>query len=142
MAAFFRFSIGDFINGIHLVKEIIEALSESRGSSKEYVELSTQLDSLELALTQIESQYPDIEDNTHQVALVRAVTACSKLVYDFLQSIEKYHRSLSHKAPKSVWKETLRKIQWQLSMPEELVEFRGKISFHVNAIGMLLHTIQ
>jgi hypothetical protein len=39
MAATFGFSIGDFISGIILVKDIVQALSDSRGSSKEYVDL-------------------------------------------------------------------------------------------------------
>ena len=142
MAAAFGFSIGDFINGINLVKDVIQALSESRGSSKEYVELRMQLESLELALNQIDSQFPGIEETTHRVALVSAVTTCRGLVNDFLQDIEKYHVPLSHKGPKSVWKDTLRKIQWRISISEELVAFRGKVAFHVNTIGMLLHIVQ
>ena len=141
MVAFFGFSIGNFINGINLVKEVIQALSESQGSFKEYVELRIQLESLEMALAQIESQFPDIQEDVHQVALVSAVTACRELVYDFLHGIEKYHPSLSHNGPKSAWKETLCKMQWRLSMPEELMKFRGKLSFHLNVIGVLLHTI-
>jgi hypothetical protein len=140
MAAF-GFSIGDFINGINLVKDVVQALSESRGSAREYAEPLTQLESLELAPNQIQSQFSDIQETSHRVTLVDAVTACCGLVNHFLRSIEKYHPSLSHKGPKSVWKETLRKIQWRLSMPEELVTFRGKISFHVNAIGILLHAV-
>jgi hypothetical protein len=49
---------------------------------------------------------------------------------------------LSRKGPSAIWKDALRKIQWQLSMPEDLVAFRGKLSYYVYAIGMLLHTIQ
>ncbi|KAF7514150.1 hypothetical protein GJ744_004475 [Endocarpon pusillum] len=46
MAATFGFSVGDFINGIHFVKDVIQAVSESRGSSNKYVKLGTQLESL------------------------------------------------------------------------------------------------
>lgn len=41
MAAVFGFStnVSDFIAGIILIREIIQALSDSRGSSKEYLDL-------------------------------------------------------------------------------------------------------
>ena len=142
MAAAFGFSIGDFINGINFVKDVIQALSESRGSSNEYVELRTQIESLEIALSQVQSQSPFIQEIVHPGALVSALTACRELVNTFLHGIEKYHVSLSRKAPRAVWKDTLRKIQWRVSVPEELVTFRAKISFYVNTIGMQLNVIQ
>jgi hypothetical protein len=142
MAVPFGFSIGDFISGIILVKDIVQALSDNRGSSKEYLDLKVLLQSLALALNQIQGQFGDIQEDLHRAALVSAVTACREVVNDFLPGIEKYKESLCDDGPKSLWKDTLRKIKWKLSMPEELATFRGKISFHANAIGLLLHTVQ
>lgn len=47
--------------------------------------------------------------------------------------------SLNRKGSRTIWKDTLRKIQWRVSLPEELVTLRAKVSIHVNTIGMLLH---
>jgi hypothetical protein len=129
MAAAFGFSIGDFINGIILVKDVIQALSDSRGSSKEYSETMSQLHILKLALGQIEGQFADLQSSGPS-----SMTFCR-----VSRNIMFY---LSRKGPSAIWKDALRKIQWQLSMPEDLVAFRGKLSYYVYAIGMLLHTIQ
>jgi uncharacterized protein YbjQ (UPF0145 family) len=59
MAAAFGFSAGDFITGINLVKDIIKALNDSRGSSKEYLEVITELRGLEVALIHVKAQYND-----------------------------------------------------------------------------------
>jgi hypothetical protein len=142
MAAPFGFSVGDFINGISLAKDVIQALSDSRGSSKEYSEMMSQLNGLELALSQVEGQFSELKNSTQWIALAGTLTSCRTVIDDFLQSIEKYHVSLSRKGPKAIWKDTLRKIQWQFFMPEELAAFRGKLSFYVCTIGMLLQTLQ
>jgi hypothetical protein len=91
MAAAFGFSIGDFINGIILVKDVIQALSDSRGSSKEYSETMSQLHILKLALGQIEGQFAVLQSSTHWTALAGTLTSCRAVIDDFLQGIEKYH---------------------------------------------------
>src|SRR2546421_12858839 len=45
----FEFSVGDFVSGISLVRNLIKALQESGGSSREYLELIAELRSLETA---------------------------------------------------------------------------------------------
>jgi hypothetical protein len=142
MAVPFGFSVGDFINGILLAKDVIQALSDSRGSHKEYNETILQLNSLEQALGQIEGSIADLQSSTQWTVLAATLTSCRAVIDDFLQGIEKYHVSLSRKGPKAIWKDTLRKIQWQFSMPEELASFRGKLSLSLCTIGLLFHTIQ
>jgi hypothetical protein len=61
MAVPFGFSAGDFINAIILVKDVIKALSDSPGSSKEHNEMMSQLDGLELVLNQIDGQFADLQ---------------------------------------------------------------------------------
>jgi hypothetical protein len=142
MAAAFGFSIGDFINGIILVKDVIQALSDSRGSSKEYSETMSQLHILKLALGQIEGQFADLQSSTHWTALAGTLTSVGPSSMTFCRVSRNIMFYLSRKGPSAIWKDALRKIQWQLSMPEDLVAFRGKLSYYVYAIGMLLHTIQ
>ena len=53
MAGAFGFPIGDFINGIIVIKDVIQALQESRGSSQEFVEVIRELHMLERALMEV-----------------------------------------------------------------------------------------
>jgi uncharacterized protein YbjQ (UPF0145 family) len=43
MASAFGFSPGDFITTINLVKDIVKALNDSKGSSKEYLQVVVEL---------------------------------------------------------------------------------------------------
>ncbi len=49
----FGFSVGDFVAGINLVRELIKALEDSAGSSAEYLALIKELYSLERALLEV-----------------------------------------------------------------------------------------
>jgi len=64
MATGFGFSTGDFIAGINLVQELIKALNDSRGSSKEYLELIAELRSLETALLEVKTLDLAVEQQT------------------------------------------------------------------------------
>jgi hypothetical protein len=55
MASVFGFSIGDFVIIFYLIKDIVRALNNSKGSSKEYLQVISELQGLELALIQIKA---------------------------------------------------------------------------------------
>jgi hypothetical protein len=57
--------LGDFISGIILVKDIVQALNDNRSSFKEYLDLKALLQSLALALNQIQGQFGDIHEDLH-----------------------------------------------------------------------------
>lgn len=69
MAAGFGFSTGDFIAGISLVQELIKALNDSRGSSKEYLELIAELRTLETALSEVKTLDLAVEQRPQRAAL-------------------------------------------------------------------------
>lgn len=142
MAEAFGFSTGDFINAIHLVKGIVKALNDSRGSSKEYLEVISELRGLEVALIQVKAQYNSIVKIEQSSALRQAVKECETSIIDFLESLQKYHGHLSKVGTGNKWKDALRKIQWHLCKTDDLITFRLRIASHVQSIEMLLATFQ
>ena len=138
----FGFSVGDFVSGISLVRNLIKALQDSGGSSREYLELIAELRSLENAFVQVKAQYGDVQLPEQRTALDQAVQACQESIDDFLRTITKYHQHLNIHGTSSTARDALRKIQWHLTKATELVNFRSRISVHVQSIQTLLVTIQ
>jgi Fungal N-terminal domain of STAND proteins len=142
MSAGFGFSVGDFISGIQLVRNLIKALKDSAGSSKEYLELIAELWSLESALVQVKAAYGEVQAPAQRVALGQAVQTCQQCIDDFLKSISKYHHHLNIHGTKSTIRDGFRKIQWHLTKPKEIGAFHTSIAAHVSSIQTLLVTIQ
>ena len=59
----FGFSVGDFVAGIELIRQLINALEDSAGSSSEYRDLIKELYSLERAL--LEVKHLDLNASQH-----------------------------------------------------------------------------
>ena len=142
MASAFGFSIGDFVTSFYLVKDIIKALNDTKGSSKEYLQVIAELRGLEVALLQVRAQYDAIASPEQKAALQRTLGECDHSIKDFLESLEKYHGHLSVAGSGNKWKDAVRKIQWRLCKAEELTSFRSRISLHVGAIEMVLAAVQ
>ncbi|ERF77094.1 hypothetical protein EPUS_06312 [Endocarpon pusillum Z07020] len=142
MAEAFGFSTGDFINSINLVKDIIKALNDSKGSSREYLEVIAELRGLETVLILVKTQYNTTAQISQRTALRQAVEDCHTCIDNFLRSIQKYHGHLTTLGSNNKWKDGLRKIQWHLCKADELSSFRLRIASQVQNIEMLLVTIQ
>lgn len=142
MATGFGFSTGDFIAGINLIQTLIKALSDSKGSSKEYLELIAELRILEEALLEVKALDLEVERRAQHAALGQAAIQCQDSIDSFLKDLAKYHPCLRLGGSVCAWKDTLRKIQWRLCKKEYLVRFRAEIGFHVQSIQMLMLTVQ
>lgn len=142
MAAPFGFSIGDFITSINLVKDIIKALDNSKGSCKEYLEVIAELRGLETVLILVKTQYSETEQISQRTALSQAIGDCHACIDDFLQSIQKYHGHLDRAGSKNRCKDAVRKVQWHLCKADDLTSFRLRIASQVQNIDMLLATVQ
>jgi hypothetical protein len=142
MATGFGFSTGDFLAGINLVQELIKALNDSRGSSKEYLELIAELRTLETALLEVKTLDLAVEQQPQRAALRQAATQCQNSIDRFLKDLAKYHPYLRLGGSVCAWKDTLRKIQWRFCKTEDLVRFRAEIGFHAQSIQILMLTIQ
>lgn len=134
MAAAFRFSTGDFIAAIGLVRDVTKALCDSNGSSREYMELIHELHTLETALPEVRILDVELEQHAQRAALRYAIGQCQQTIDDFLGSLSKYHPCLRTAGSSSLWKDALRRIQWQFCKKEDWVRFRIEVGFHAQAI--------
>ena len=142
MAVPFGFSAGDFIAAIGLVKDLVKALHDSNGSSREYRELIDELRGLEIALLEVKALDLEVEQRAKRVALRQAASQCQVSIDDFLKGLSKYQPHLRSGGSSRNWKAAFRKIQWHLCKKDDLVKFRAEIGFHTQSIQMLMLSIQ
>ncbi|KAL8769526.1 MAG: hypothetical protein Q9209_004587, partial [Squamulea sp. 1 TL-2023] len=146
MSAGFGFSVGDIVGGLRLIKQSIEAVQDSKGSSADYQALIHEIDSLKDGLEAIEDLRLDqrFGPNSKQgLAVQDAVSRCWLCVDTFLSRTAKYQPWLqSDAAPGSGWKANLKKIQWALCKKDDVSRFRAQLERHCSSISMLLVTLQ
>ena len=137
----FGFSVGDFVAGIQLIRQLISALEDSAGSSAEYRGLIKELYSLERAL--LEVKHLDLNDSQHVqlVALRQAATQCQQTIDEFLLRIRKFQPSLRKGGSKSSWRDGLRKVEWALYKKDDVERFRAQLNGHTASINILLITV-
>lgn len=138
----FGVSVGDFISGINLIRELIKALEDSAGSSVEYRDLIRELYSLERALLEVKHLNLDESQHTQSVALRQAAVQCQQTIDEFLQKIRKFQPSSSTGGSKSPWRDGLRKIEWALYKKDDVQKFRAQLNGHTASINILLMTLQ
>ncbi|KAN0089507.1 hypothetical protein V8E51_019767 [Hyaloscypha variabilis] len=142
MSAGFGFSVGDFIAGIQLVRDVITSLQASSGSSSAYKALIMELFSLERALLEVKAlkrfnHTPDQVD-----ALKCAASQCQLTIDRFMTKVQKYQPSLNAQGSGSKRRDSLRKVQWALCKKEDVASFKAEISGHAIAINLPIATAQ
>ncbi|KAI4104918.1 MAG: hypothetical protein LQ345_007257 [Seirophora villosa] len=146
MSAGFGFSVGDLVLGLKLIKQSIEALEDTKGSSADYQALSLEIDSLKDGLEAVEDLRLDQRLGSKSkacVAVQDAVLRCQRCIDVFLSTITKYQPWLRTVDPSgSAWKANLRKIQWALCKKDDVSRFRAQLERHSSSISMLLVTLQ
>jgi hypothetical protein len=138
----FGFSVGDFISGINLIRDLINALEDSSGSSKDYHDLIRELYSLERALLEVKHLNVDESLQPQKIAVTQAAVQCQETISTFLTQIAKFQPSLSTGGSGQSWRDRLRKIQWALNKREDVQKFRTQIQGHTSSITLLLITLK
>ena len=138
----FGFSVGDFVAGIELIRQLINALEDSAGSSAEYRELIKELYSLERALLEVKHLDLDASQYAQLVALRQAATQCQQTIDEFLSKLRKFQPAFRTGGAKSSWRDSLRKMEWALYKKEDVERFRAQLSGHTASINMLMMTVQ
>jgi hypothetical protein len=140
----FGFSVGDCISVCILIKDVMKALDDSRGSSAEYQEIIRELWSLDRALLEVEMLSRSHETTVEMNALSHTVritaNQCKACIEGFLEKVNGYDRSLSKGGSGNKWKDAKSKLGWALLKKEDLARFRTEINGHSSAINMLLIT--
>jgi len=138
----FGFSVGDFISGLELIRQLIKALEDSSGSSKEYRDLIRELYSLERALLEVKHLNVDDSLQPQKNAVIQAAVQCQETISVFLSQIAKYQPSLRTGGSGGSWRDRLRKIQWALCRKDDVQRFRAQIQGHTSSITILLMTLK
>jgi hypothetical protein len=137
-------AFGDIISLCIIIKDLIKALDDCRGSSAEYQKIIRELWSLDRVLLEVELLWKTSENTVELNALRetarRMTDQCRRPIEDFLKKVKTYGLSLHEGGSGSVIRDTAMKIRWQLVHGDELVKFRAEINAHCSSIGMLLIT--
>ncbi|KAL8700709.1 MAG: hypothetical protein Q9201_005300 [Fulgogasparrea decipioides] len=143
MSAGFGFSVGDIVAGLKLIKQSIEALQDTKGSSADFQALSHELDSLKDGLEAVEDLHLDQRfgvKSKQSVAIQEAVSRCWHCINTFLSTISRYQPWLQTKAlPGPVWKANLKKIQWALCKKDDVNRLRIQLERHCSSIISAFH---
>lgn len=138
-------SVGDIIAICLLVKDLVAALDESRGSAANYKEVRLELVSLERALLEVEVLSRSHGSTTKLNALYatsrKAALDCRQPVEAFLARIKRYDTSFGDGASRNIIRNAAMKIQWQVSQKDEVTRFRAQIGAHSSSINMILATL-
>lgn len=139
-------SVGDIIAVCLLVKDCVEALSDSNGSSAEYKAVVRELYILEKALLEIGVLSQTQATTPELVALFTSADAtvdqCRKLLESFKAKIQPYDKQLGAQSTSSAVQKICNgsalKLLWQVRMKDEVTRFRAEVVAHSVSIGQLL----
>jgi hypothetical protein len=136
----FGWSVGDIVAAISLINQVIHCVKDVGGSQEHFQELQSELQGLQLALTNISSlasepgQIPDI------VALKFVACSCQETIQRFLQKIEPFNKSLGPGSQRSKLRTAPRMVRWELLVKKEIPEFRSYLVAHVGSLNLRLNT--
>lgn len=143
-------SVGDIIAVCLLVKDLVAALDNARGSKAEYQSLKRELHILERVLLEIElfcqahggGGTPELDALC--VTAKAAVDRCKELVRDFLDRIKKYDSRFRENSvsgtSSNIFKESALKVRWRAIEGDAVQKFRVEIAGTSSSLQMLLAT--
>lgn len=140
----FGFSVGDFIAGVSLVKDLIQALDDTSGARPAYRRLISELRTLDKALTTVQKLDVVPAQTPQKIALEQVAAQCHKSIERFLTKNAKFQATLGLQSPANIsrWRSSLHKVQWALCKDSAIDGLRTEISGHTTTINLILNTIQ
>lgn len=135
-------AVGDFLSIALLIKDIIAALDECRGSAKAYGELIEEINLLQKNVDQIERIFkaPDLSDGFQDLNAIAqtTITQTRKCLKGFCARVRrKYGENLAEGGSGNVFKDVTRKIQWKLE-EKEVEKFRSDVMAYRMSLEMFL----
>lgn len=139
-------SVGDIIAVCLLVKDCVQALSETNGSAAEYKAVIQELYILEKTLLEVGSlsktHPPTPELHAVFASITATVEQCRKSLVAFKAKTQRYDDYLGNGSAKSTTQRlfagSARKILWQVQMKDEVSRFRAEIVAYSISIDQLL----
>ena len=137
-------SLGDIIALSILIKDLIKALEESRGSSAEYQDCVRKLWALNRVVREVEaickSDKTTIKLNAHHETLLCIANQCKGSIENFVKDIRKFGRSLRKGGSGSRMRDTLRKVQWQILRSDELAKITAEVGHYCSVFSLHIST--
>lgn len=138
-------AVGDIIAVCQLIKDIVSALDDCRGSSKKYRDLIHSLGVLNDALREVHHVFSHPpRASINQQRLCAAGLSSIKQVQESLQSFNdklgKFRSSLGPRGSGNCLKDAARKIQFKLD-DKDIEGVKGEITGYTVALRMLLETL-
>jgi hypothetical protein len=141
--ASFGFSVGDFVTCLNLIREVAQALNDSRGSASEYkslfqtlVSLNQTLASSELIYLQWDTQAASPTYKKHATAMINGILferqKCKELLERFLKSSQPYTDAFIIERGRAVVR-NWRKVTWLLQK-EEVNKLERELQRHLQAL--------
>jgi len=137
-------SVGDIISISLIVKDLVKALDDSRGSASEYQALIRELWVLDRALLEVELLTKMYEQTAELNALCvtakNVADSCRRCIEIFQENIKKYDDSLGSAGTGKKIQDVSMKIRWRIAHSDDLERFRAEVNAHSSSLNMLLVT--
>jgi len=135
-------AIGDFISIALLIKDVVSALDECRGSAKAYRDLIEEIGLLQKSIEQIERIYqkPEFHDGVEGLESVVQATIIQvrKCLEGFCDRFcKKFGESLAEGGSGNALKDIAKKIQWKFE-EKEVEKFRSEVVGYRMSLEMFL----
>jgi hypothetical protein len=139
-------SVGDIIAVGQLVKEVLDALSSSRGAAVQYQESKQELFGLSRALLEAELQFREYQHTPSLQgtcsAAYQCVASCRRSLENFRQKITPYDKALCSASTSNALQKATRKVQWSLTAKEDAGNFRHEVLQHTSILNIHLNTMK
>lgn len=135
-------SVGDIIALTLLVKDLIKALDESRGSSAEYQEIVRALWTLNQILGEVAVLYRMRGDIAELNALLETMHHVSNQVQKSIEpvfhTVTKFGPSLCNGGSGNSIRDASRKVQWRVSHSDDLKSLRTELDVFCSSLNVLI----
>jgi hypothetical protein len=141
-------SVGDIIAVCILVKDCVDALSETKGAAASYQAVIRELFILEKALLEFDVLSRTNVSTAEVVALFNSasttVEGCKKSLEAFKLKTKRYEPHLgattARTTTQKIFSDSAMKVLWQISMKDDIARFRAEVIAYSLSINQLLAT--
>jgi regulator of replication initiation timing len=134
----FSVSIGDGIAIAKLIVDITKSLQDIGGAKSDYQELIRELETLQKALTHLDSLQSTAPNSKIYDSIKFAALSCRQPLEEFLRKVQKYENSLGLWRAGSAAKAAKDKLQWTFSHKDAVDKLQKYLDVHVGTINMML----
>ncbi|KAL9059369.1 MAG: hypothetical protein Q9162_001238 [Coniocarpon cinnabarinum] len=135
-------SVGDIIALTKLVKELVEALNDSRGAAHDFRKLVRQLQGLGSVLQEVHlllrRHEPSPGLDALRASTIRVAAGCQESAEEFLAQVRKYQQSLREGGSGRKIVDGVRKVQWRLLKKEDAQAFQSQVLAQTSSLQTLV----